>query len=69
MGDRFYMQRNVHEGLPADTKNPPIKKIKRLKANIVKDINAMLPKAINGLDKLTHADLLELERNIKILIQ
>lgn len=61
MSDRFYMQQGL-------TKSDfPLKPVKKLKADWIKDINNLLPNPVNGLDKLTLASLEELYSNIKSL--
>ena len=48
MGERFYLQQKKH------------KPGRRLKADIVKEVNELLGKEVKGLDKLTIAALDEL---------
>lgn len=66
MGDRFYMQQNKANGRKADVKAAPAQKPKRrLKADIVSEIDDILGVQISSLKNMTVADLETLKSAIE----
>ena len=58
MGDRFYEQQNEHFNRARGQKRmPPEKPKRKLKKDIVAEIDNALKSSLKGLDKMTIADL------------
>lgn len=63
MGDRFYTQQLEGKRTPDGKKKAP----RKLKADWINEINAILPNPVEGLNKLTVDSLVELHSNIEEL--